>query len=361
MKVRVNREEFAQAMGAAVASINPKTFKDILKCVRLDVAADVMTVSATDLEIGLTYSCSQIETQEPGATLVDADLLRQIVSNCGDEVLAIETDKSKLFVRGQSRCFDLSATWDNSDFPPIPTMEGKEDYQIDFAVLQAAINRTVFAVAKESTRYALNGLQFEFKGKELRLAATDGRRLAVETILIPKGSAKPALLPPRFARLLARLSCGEGAVAQIKVLPNLIFVKSGAVSTSSTLVEGNFPEIDQHLSPLPNSTVISAAEWLAALKSASPLVSIETSGVKHHSGESFVTLRGRRAEKGGAEISVPHDGKISDFCCDWRYMAEGLAAIGKEDVAVWTENNRRPVILKSGGWSYVLMPINWTE
>ena len=52
------------------------------------------------------------------------------------------------------------------------------DLEIEAGVLSVLIERTLFAVAKENTRYTINGVLWEKSGKKLLLVATDGRRLA---------------------------------------------------------------------------------------------------------------------------------------------------------------------------------------
>ena len=61
------------------------------------------------------------------------------------------------------------------------------------AKLQEGIELTVFSVAKESTRYALNGILWEVIGKKLSLVATDGRRLAKSVVNL--GAETSAKLP----------------------------------------------------------------------------------------------------------------------------------------------------------------------
>ena len=41
------------------------------------------------------------------------------------------------------------------------------------------IARTIFATAREHTRYAINGVLLKRDGKKLEMVATDGRRLAL--------------------------------------------------------------------------------------------------------------------------------------------------------------------------------------
>src|SRR5204862_456498 len=46
-------------------------------------------------------------------------------------------------------------------------------------ILQALVERTVYAITQEESRYALNGALFIGDGKTLRMVATDGHRLSL--------------------------------------------------------------------------------------------------------------------------------------------------------------------------------------
>src|SRR5438309_252444 len=62
--------------------------------------------------------------------------------------------------------------------PPVPDFEGEADFEVAGGHLKQLINQTLFAAAKESTRYAFNGVLVVAKGKKISLISTDGRRLA---------------------------------------------------------------------------------------------------------------------------------------------------------------------------------------
>ena len=63
-----------------------------------------------------------------------------------------------------------------AEFPPVPDFEGQPDFELSGGHLRQLVNQTLFAAAKESTRYAFNGVLVTAKGKKITLVATDGRR-----------------------------------------------------------------------------------------------------------------------------------------------------------------------------------------
>src|SRR3990172_3990651 len=100
MKIRINRQEMADALAAVCSVAAVRTPKDILKCVHLRAHSDVVILSATDLEVSLRYAVTQVEVEKQGETLLSADTLNRIVRECADEVLAAETVGNLLHIRG---------------------------------------------------------------------------------------------------------------------------------------------------------------------------------------------------------------------------------------------------------------------
>src|SRR5207237_1211186 len=109
--------------------------------------------------------------------LVPADKFRDIVRESVDDTLSLEVDQNHANIRGQDSHFKIY-TQNPADFPPVPDFEGEADFEMAGGQLKQLIGQTLFAAAKESTRYAFNGVLLVAKGKKAILVSTDGRRLA---------------------------------------------------------------------------------------------------------------------------------------------------------------------------------------
>src|SRR5207247_2815544 len=64
------------------------------------------------------------------------------------------------------------------DFPIIPEFPQSKSFELNRSVFREMIKKTSFAVSTDETRYILNGLFFGVGQSELKMVATDGRRLA---------------------------------------------------------------------------------------------------------------------------------------------------------------------------------------
>lgn len=363
MKLRFNREELADALTAVCSVASVRTPKEILKCVRLEAKADVLLLSATDLELGVRSAVTQVEVEKPGDTLVIADTLSRIVRECSDEVLTFETEGNNLHVRGMGSHFKI-VTQSPADFPPIASLEGEPDFSIEADVLRRLIEWTVFAAARESTRYAINGVLWERTDKGLTLAATDGRRLAVSRAKLSEGKPgkTPQVIVPTKALLLFSRLPGDGESVAVKMMPNQVLLKFGRSTISSSLIEGHFPKYQDVIpQDLERSVLLNTMEFLSALKRAALLTNEESKGVRLAFSDGNLTLTSRAPEQGEAEISLPvnYKGEPMDIGFNPVFLTDVLRVAQSDEVTfAFKEPNRPGVIRLSDDFVHVVMPVS---
>src|SRR3954470_17456706 len=141
MKVICNRGALLEAISVAGNAVATRTPKPVLQCVKLSAADDRLTIAATDLEVAIRYSDSQVQIEQAGETLVPANKLRDIVRESLDDTLAIEVSGDNANIRGQDSHFKIF-TQRVQDFPPVPDFEGEPDFQITGGSLKQLINQT---------------------------------------------------------------------------------------------------------------------------------------------------------------------------------------------------------------------------
>src|SRR5690348_6406124 len=209
MKVICNRGALLEAISVCGNVVAARTPKPVLQCVKLTAAEDRLTVAATDLEVAIRYADNQVQIEQAGETLVPADKLRDIVRESVDDTLSIEITGDTANIKGQDSHFKIF-TQKASEFPPIPGFEGEPHFQIPGGELKQLIAQTLFAAAKESSRYAFNGVLLNAKAKKVHLVATDGRRLAqangdlLNSAKVDKDGIK-AIIPAKTLTLIDKL------------------------------------------------------------------------------------------------------------------------------------------------------------
>ncbi|MGB9592467.1 MAG: DNA polymerase III subunit beta, partial [Candidatus Kryptoniota bacterium] len=102
----------------------------------------------------------------------------EIVKNLPDtEVEFTATEDGKVKIKTDSGLYRIAGGSAN-EFPTLPTISEKATaVSIAADRLSSIIQKTVFAVSKDEQRRSMNGVDFQFNGRDARIYATDGHRL----------------------------------------------------------------------------------------------------------------------------------------------------------------------------------------
>jgi DNA polymerase-3 subunit beta len=193
--------------GVQVASsvVAPKSPKPALGCIKIEARKENVTLLATDLEVGIRIELDKMEVQQPGDGLVPADRLHGILRELDADTVTITSTEQETEIVAPGARFKVLG--DNpADFPQVPVFPAEGAFSVAADDLVGLIKRTLFATAKENTRYALNGVLWEVEGTSLTLVATDGRRLSLARGKCKDGPAakKSAIVPSKAMALIER-------------------------------------------------------------------------------------------------------------------------------------------------------------
>ncbi|MBX3395909.1 MAG: DNA polymerase III subunit beta [Phycisphaerae bacterium] len=362
MKFICERLALQEALGAVSSVAMTRTPRPILECVRLTAEKDSLLLTAYDQELGIQYRVTQVDVSKPGETLVKCDRLMAIVRESSDETMTFETDDDILSIRGRDSHFRVNGQ-NVREFPPVPGMEGEANLTLRIGDLKFAIEKTLFAAARESTRYAINGVLWQKKGKQLRLVSTDGRRLAMSGAPIQSGTDADVnvIVPTKTLNLIQRLHFDADESVDIRVTANQIAIRSPKATISSVLVEGNFPRWEDVI-PRDNDKTMSlnSSIFLSAVRRAALLSSPESKGVLLKAEKGMLELTSRSAEQGEANIKVEVDYKGPEIRIGFNpeFLVDALK-VCDDELSIDLKDGTRPGLIKSGKeFQYVVMPVN---
>ncbi len=369
MKVICDRSALSEALGMVGGVAVSRTPTPVLSCVKLAAADGALWLSATDAEIGIRLGVGQVDIQKPGEALVPFDKLNQIVRACEDPTLSLEVDKTIMNIKGADSHFKVYG-YDPKDFPRIRDLGDLEpDFEVDAGHLRRVVARTLFATAVENSRYAINGVLFERKGKKIRVVATDGRRLAVargEVISAADGESK-AIVPTKALNTLLRLIVDPAQSVKVALDANQIIFMVGtgddAALLTSNLVQGAFPPFEDVIPKDQDKKVsFDSAELTSAVRRAALLTNEESKGVRLNFSKDRLTLTSRAPEMGEAEIVVDmksYQGDPIEIGFNPGYITDALKVIDTDQVMIELKAPNKPGVLKSGAdFTYVVMPVN---
>lgn len=389
MKVICDRSALLDAINLVSGVVAARTPKPQLTCVKLTARksgkAGDLTLAATDAEISLRLRTEQVDVQEPGEALVPADKLRQIVqAEEAEPTLTLEAEQDACHIRGGDAYFKVFG-YPPQDFPPIPEFEkvvggaagekAKAVLTLPASLLTAMISRTLFATARENSRYAINGVLLRRDGKKFEMVATDGRRLALcRQQVAGEKDAPPisCIVPSKALSMLQKLIDEPEDQIRIAITDNQILFSLGAEGESggravltSNLVEGAFPPYEDVIPKDQDKRISFDRDVLAsAVRRAALLTNEESRGVRLRfmGKEKQVELSSRAPEMGEAQIRVDvsaYDGDDIEIGFNPAFITDALKVVTDPEVTMELKAPNKPGLIRSGGdFMYVVMPVN---
>jgi DNA polymerase-3 subunit beta len=366
MNVNFNRLAFVEALGLLTSVVPGRTPKPILKCVRITAREEQAQLFATDLEVGMNFSTSQVQILQEGEAVIPVDRLAAIARESLDEVLQMKVEDTTCTITGSDSQFTIYGH-QPEQFPAMPEFDGEPDVKIALENLQLGIEQCLFSTAKESTRYAINGVLWEAKGKKLNFVATDGRRLAKCKVALAAAAGRKAeqtkiIVPAKTMSLLDKIGGSEKEVVDIKLAGNQLIINCANVVIVSNLVDGNFPKYEDIIpTDYDKKIKLSTDAALSAVKRAALLTSEESRGIKISIEKGKMTFSCRAPEAGDAvvEMQVDYKGEPLEIGFNPQFLTDVLRVVQAPEVELELGQSDRPGLIKSGqNFIYVLMPIN---
>lgn len=368
MKVICDRGALVEALGVVGGVVVSRTPKPVLTCVKLTAEGSTLTLAATDMEVGITLATARVEVQQPGSALIPADKLSAIVRESIDPTLTISVEDDQATITGQDAKFKILG-FPVADFPPVSEFKGDADFEVAAADLHRLIALTIFATARENSRYAINGVLVDRDGNKLTVVATDGHRLALAkgSCKAPKSDAKTAsaIVPTKALHLLQRLFNDGEETVRCKIDNSEILFATDTATLATKLVEGNFPPYKDVLpKECDRRATLNTDTLVSAFRRAALLTNEESKGVKMSFAKEGLTLSSRAPEMGEAEINVElpeFSGDPIDIGFNPVYMLDALKVIEDDKVQYEFKAGNKPGVLKTASnFTYVVMPVNLT-
>lgn len=365
MNIVLEKSDFQNIILTVSNAVSTKSTMPILANILLVAKDKKLRCAATDLEVGLDCVVPATVNKEGGIAL-PARKLSEIVRELPDAPVSITVDNSVAKVSCEKTSFTLSGM-PEEDFPPIPSFPKSGGFEIAQTLLKRMIEKTKFAVSTEELRYALNGLYFQTKDDELRLVATDGRRLSlIKSNLEKKIKEKlGVIIPTKAIQELTSILMDEGNV-DIAHNENQIFFKTENTVLSSRLIDGQFPNYEQVIpAQCDKKALLKTARFLQSVRRVSILASEKTNSVKIALQKNVATVTANTPELGEAvdEFDVEYSGEELQVAYNGKYIMDVLKSIDTENTVLELNQPLSPGVFKPAddtNYTNVIMPMKLT-
>ena len=373
MKLSCLQENLSRGLGIVGRAVATRSTLPITQNILLATEQSRLKLAATNLEMATTCWIGA-KVEQDGAITIPARLLIDFVNSLPNDLIEITLPTNSHTLELKSGRFQAHINGiDAEDFPPIPKISDGMTTNIEAAALREGITQVVFAAATEESRPVLTGINAEFEGEQLDLAAADGFRLAVHkmTLVAPVDQKTTVIIPARSLNELNRLLGDQEEPVEIitNQQKSQILFRLKNAELVSQLIQGSFPNYSQVI-PQSYSTraVVDINEFLRVIKmssifarDASGIVRLViTPGAELTPGK--ITASAQAEEIGGnvSEIDALADGEEAKIAFNVKYLSDVLSVLHQAQVALEVTTPSSPGVIRPIGvdnYVHVVMPM----
>lgn len=366
MKLNLQRETLLKPLQLVIGVVERKQTLPILSNVLLNTKDNILSITGTDLEVELIGQATLEKPAKPGKITLPGrklmDICRALPENAPIELYQ---EKERVILKSGRSRFTLS-TLPATDFPNIETQEENLTFDVPQQELRYLLQRTAFAMAQQDVRYYLNGMLFEVTPNSLRTVATDGHRLALNTIDIslPDKHRLQIIVPRKGVTELMRLLDDSEENVSITISNNHIRVSSASGTFTSKLIDGRFPDYERVI-PKGGDKIISIDRDTLkfALSRTAILCNEKFRGVRFELKKNLLKILANNPEQEAAEdeLNIEYDAPSLDIGFNVNYLLDILNVLKSGPVNLIFSDANSSILVEepdSNGESiYVVMPM----
>jgi DNA polymerase-3 subunit beta len=336
----------------------------ILSCFLIEAKAGKLTISATDLEIGISSSIVA-KVEKEGAVAIPAKNFTDLLSNLGSQKITLSLEGDTLSLAGEK----VKATFQTmqpEEFPKLYEEKGQEFIVLKREDTEKYFLRVVFAASTtESSRPALSGVLIDEEKKEALLVATDSYRLSLQKNVFKTTQEleKPLVVPSRVIRELFLIKDGDSIRLNISKKNNQVLFFQGDTVLVGRLIEAEYPEYQKIIpSEFNTKTEVSREELLKAIKIAS-VFARETANIIKFSIEKtkiIVSANSPSVGQDSADVEAKTTGENNEIAFNAKYLLDILSTLDEEEVVFEMNGPLNPGIFKlkeNNTFLHLIMPI----
>ncbi len=365
MRITIEQAQLLKSLQIVEHAVNERSTLPILANILLETHENTLTLTATDLDLGVRYQLPLLTTQEQGAITLPARRFTSIIRELPEDPITIEAKKNHTAsVSCRTSLFKIQGL-PPEDFPLFPPITETHPTTLPQEILKTLITQTAFAMSPEETRFVLNGALLQVTANATRLVATDGRRLALATAQGAGASNAnlSAIIPAKTVRELSRLLQPEedgDAVTIAQLKDNQLVFRFSGINLITRLVEGQFPNYENVIPPPAKTTVTCSQQLLAsAIRRVSLMTTATSQAVVFELERERLTISKESPELGSAREELPatYTGQPMRVAFNPEFWLDVLKAIEVDPLTIEVVGEDKPAVIRLPQLLYLVLPM----
>ncbi|TKB11643.1 DNA polymerase III subunit beta [Desulforhopalus sp. IMCC35007] len=368
----VSKNDFQDGLNSLQNITNKKGTLAILSNVLIETGNGGLTLTGTDLEVGLRLFVPA-EIHGDGSLTLPSKKIFEIVRESGSETISIEeTDNSWVNIKAGLSTYNL-AGMPNDEFPEFPAYEDENFFSFQSYIFLELIEKIIYSIANEQENiYSLTSVLFEKEKRDntnyLKMISSDGHRLSIMekdvSIDLENMQLNDVTLIPKKGIQEWKKFCEGRDTIEISFEEKQVVLRDNKAVMVIRLKSGEFPQYSAIVNAveLTNCVKINRIPFLDSLKR----INLFTEDIFHTISlqieQGKMILSSQNADLGNAkdEQAIIYNGESLTLGFNCRYFIETLQVMECETVEAYINSNASPCLMKSEedkGFISIIMPM----
>jgi DNA polymerase III subunit beta len=367
MQIEIDKKDLFNQIGKTLNIVEKRNPMPVLNNILLEASGDHLRVFATDLEVSLTDQV-RCKVLKPGKLGMSSKNLFDICKELADGPISLNRKENNWLEikqgKYQSKIVGISA----EEYPVFPSHSGTGFVEIPGPALREMIDKTMYSVSNDETRYHLNGVYFEQKVEGgYTMVATDGHRLSLIQKQFPKSSLMSqgagVIIPRKGLNEVRKMLESSEGPFELSIEGSQLILKTANTTLMVRLIEGKYPNYSAFIpSVLKKRVTINREAFLTSLKRVSLLANQKSKAITLSLSEGRLEISSNSPELGDAkeELEVSYSGQDMKIGFNAKYIQDVLNAISDTEIDFEVNDQLSPGLLRphnDTNYTCIVMPM----
>lgn len=370
MEFSISKNALQRELGFVQGIVEKKNTIPVLSNILIEsVGENTIRIIGTDLDVTIRCETDAEEIKTPGSICVQARKLFDIARLLPEAATVSFKKEENDWVAVKCENFRSRVPGvPKEQFPEVPSFKSAPT-KLPAEIFKSLIDRTIFAITQEESRYQLSGAKFILDKTGAKMVTTDGHRLAyIERRDLGKNApqeALDALIPRKTLAELTKLTASFDGEINLGADENHIYFEVGPRLLISRRLAGQFPNYEMVMPKGHDKSVIFDTVALnQAIRRVALMADDRSHAIRFHLIPNELQITSQNAEEGEARetLATEYTGDEAEIGFNAQYLQDFLNVIGDGQVAFEFKDGNsqaqlRPADDPDYDYKYVVMPM----
>jgi DNA polymerase-3 subunit beta len=369
MEFSISKNALQKELGFVQGIVEKKNTIPALSNLLIEsIGESTIRIVATDLDVTIRCETEAESIKVPGSMCVQARKLFDIARLLPDSIVNFHKEENDWVTVKCENFRSKIAGLPRESFPEVPSSKSAP-IKFPAEIFKYFIDRTIFAITQEESRYTLSGAKFILDKSGAKMVTTDGHRLAYiarrDLGENASGEALDALIPRKTLAELTKLTTSYEGEIGLGADDNHIYFEVGPRLLISRMLSGQFPNYEMVM-PKGNdkSVAFDSMQLNQAIRRVALMADDRSHAVRFHLVPNQLQISSQNAEEGEARetVATEYAGDETEIGFNAQYLQDFLNVVGDGQVAFEFKDGNsqaqlRPAVDADYDYKYVVMPM----